>query len=175
MVTFSTFVMLIKFLIGVPLGAVLYRLRGGPLKDWYPNIFGTQLSRLVWALPTGILMWYITGVSLWLLPVLIVSHFMALVLIGTGQYLEDVPIRFPDGLGALRTAIAASPIIIASPILFVAYALSGSLHALLYWAGFRSAGKNPKGGVFIGAFGSQYGELYVGALCWFVILLFGGI
>jgi hypothetical protein len=141
-------------------GGVLYRLRGGPLKDWRPDVFGTQLSRAIWAIPTGALMWAATDTPLWMLPALVVSHFCALAFVGTGQYLEDVPLRLPDGLGTLRTSIAAAPIAVTDPILAAAYAASGSAHAALYWLGFRAGG------------GSQYGEIFVGAWCWAVIAIF---
>lgn len=146
--------------IGALVGGATYRLRGGPLKDWFPKIFGTQLSRLFWAAPTGALMWDVSHGPLWLLPVLVFSHWLAMVMVGTGQYLQDVPLRFPDGLGAVRTAIAALPAAFFAPVLAGVYAASGLTHAALYWAGFR-VGNHP-----------DYGEWFVGAACWFSILIF---
>ena len=143
------------------LGGIAYRLRGGPLKDLWPRIFGTQLSRLFWAIPTGALMWYVSHGPLWLLPVLILSHFLALVAIGTGQYLQDRPMpRTPDLLGTARTAIAALPLAWVNPLAAAVYALSGATHAHLYWLGFRLGG------------GAQAGEILVGTMCWFSILIF---
>jgi hypothetical protein len=143
------------------IGGAIYRLRGGPLKDLWPRIFGTQLSRLFWAIPTGALMWFVSHGPLWLLPVLILSHFVAVAAIGTGQYLQDGPVpRTPDLLGTARTAIAALPLAWVNPLAAAVYALSGATHAHLYWLGFR-LGK-----------GSQLGEVFVGAACWFSILIF---
>jgi hypothetical protein len=150
----------VRAFIGAVIGGVLYRLRGGPLKDWFPNIFGTQLSRIFWAIPTGALMWHVSGGPIWLLPALIFSHWLALVMVGTGQYLQDVPLRFPDWLGAVRTAIAALPAAFFAPVLAGVYAASGLTHAALYWAGFRTAGN------------SQAGEILVGVVCWLSILIF---
>lgn len=143
-------------------GGVLYRLRGGPLKDWFPKVFGTQLSRLFWAIPTGVLTWYVSGTPLWLLPVLVLFHFLGMALVGTGQYLKDVPVpKVPDLLGLARTTIAVLPLAYFSTWVFVAYALSGLTHAHLYWLGFRTT-----------KWGSKAGEFYVGAFGWLILSLF---
>jgi len=142
------------------IGGLLYRLRGGWLNDLLRWGQKTQASRALWSVPTGALMWFAADGPLWLLPVLIASNFLSLVMIGTGQYLADVPLRPVDFLGCARTALAAMPLAVASPIFAVAYALSGLLHATLYWLGFRSFGT------------SQAGEIYVGALSWLLIAFF---
>jgi hypothetical protein len=142
-------------------GGLVYRLRGGPLKDWFPSIFGTQLSRLFWAGPTALLAWYVSGTPLWVLPALVATHFSALAFIGTGQYLVDFPLpRVPDLLGLARTTVAVLPLAYFATWVFVAYALSGLLHAHLYWLGHRTP------------YGSKAGEFLVGFVGWFVLALF---
>lgn len=69
------------------IGGAIYRLRGGPLKDYFPEVFGTQLSRLAWAVPTAAVAWgagalpYYMGVSL------VLSVFLGLALIGHGAHM----------------------------------------------------------------------------------------
>jgi hypothetical protein len=142
------------------IGGILYRLRGGVLKDLWPHIFGTQLSRLAWALPTAALMTEKAHLPAWWAIPLTVSNFAALAFIGTGQYLTDKPIpRIPDLLGTARTAIAGLPLAFIHPLLAAVYAISGATHAHLYWLGFRTP------------WGSQAGEVLVGAVCWSTIIL----
>ena len=150
-----------ELLIASPIGGLLYRLRGGVLKDWLPSIFGTQASRAVWAIPTGAFLWHVSGGPLWLFPVLSVSCFLSMVLVGTGQYLQDVPARWaPDWLGMTRTLIAAAPLEPINLSLCIAYTVSGIVHAQLYWLGFRLRGN------------SQAGEFLVGSFSWAIIAMF---
>ena len=147
-------------IIAAILWGILYRLRGGVLKDLWPRVFGTQLSRLAWAIPTAALMTEMGHLPLWMGGVLILTNFLSLVSVGTGQYLQNVPFpRVPDLLGVARTAIAALPVLFLHPLLAAVYALSGALHAHMYWLGFRLKG------------GSQAGEFLVGALCGATIAL----
>ena len=159
--------MLLKFITHIIFGGVLYRLRGGVLKDWFPQYFGTQLSRIVWAIPTGYAMWLAVGGPIWMIAVLSLSNFLAMVMVGTGQYLKDVPVpTAPDWLGILRTSIAAAPIFFINPVLGAIYAASGIAHAHIYWAGFR-----------LDEFlktkweGAQLGEVLIGSYCWAIICL----
>lgn len=68
---------------GAP-GGALYRLRGGPVKDW--SHVGTQVARLVFAVPTGLLMgllyldWQL-GLAT------VVSVFLGLALLGHGAHM----------------------------------------------------------------------------------------
>ena len=141
------------------LGALLYRLRGGVLKDWFPG-FGTQASRLAWAIPTACLMTEMSGAPWWLAIILTLTNWGALALFGTGQYLQDVPLRRePDWLGLARNALASVFLVLYAPWMFVAYTLSGAGHALFYWLGHRTG------------YNSKAGECIVGGVSWAVIVL----
>lgn len=140
------------------IGAILYRLRGGVLKDWFPG-FGTQASRLAWAIPTGCLMTYCAAAPWWMAIILTLTNWGALALFGTGQYLQDVPLRRePDWLGLARNALASVFLVLYAPWMFVAYTLSGACHALFYWLGHRTG------------YSSQAGECIVGGVSWAVII-----
>lgn len=143
------------------IGALAYRLRGGWLKDIVaPFKIGTQVSRLVWAIPTAALMTEMSNAPWWLMAPLIVTNWASLALFGTGQYLQDVPLRTtPDWLGLARNALAAVPVVLYSGPLFIAYTLVGATHALLYWLGHRTG------------HGSQAGECIVGGVSWVAITL----
>lgn len=143
------------------IGALLYRLRGGWLKDLVaPFKIGTQVSRLVWAIPTAALMTEISHAPWWFALPLIVTNFTALALFGTGQYLKDVPLyATPDWLGLARNSLASILLVLYSPVMFAAYALSGACHALFYWLGHRTG------------YDSRAGECIVGAVSWSVIVL----
>jgi hypothetical protein len=160
--------MIIAAIIGsIFIGGTLYRLRGGVLKSLWPHIFGTQLSRIFWAVPTGFVMWLSVGGPVWIIALLALSNFLAMVMVGTGQYLRDVPVPVvPDWLGILRTSIASTPIFFINPILGAIYASSGVSHAHLYWLGFRidDALKTKWEGAMIG-------EVLIGSYCWIVIYL----
>ena len=124
-------------IIAAIIGALLYRLRGG----WFSQLSGlkqkTQLLRAIWAVPTAALVTWAIGASWWLFPVSAASIFTAQALFGTGQYLRDVPLNLPDLLGFYRNALAMLPAFYWKPELFAVYAVFGSLHAGLYWIGFR--------------------------------------
>ncbi|NBW13547.1 MAG: hypothetical protein EBR82_36630 [Caulobacteraceae bacterium] len=141
-------------------GALLYRLRGGWLNDLVGWGQKTQFSRLAWAIPTAALMTWESGAPWWFAIVLTVTNFASLAMFGTGQYLQDVPLRRePDWLGLARNSLAAVPLVLYSPIMFAAYAGIGLLHALFYWLGHRTG------------YNSQAGECIVGAVAWFVIVV----
>ena len=141
------------------IGAILYRLRGGVLKDWFPG-FGTQASRLVWAVPTAFLMVEMAHAPWWFAMPLIVTNFTALALFGTGQYLDNskLHVKF-DWLGLARNSLASVLLVLYSPVMFAAYAISGACHALFYWLGHRTG------------YDSRAGECIVGAVSWSVIVL----
>jgi len=144
---------------GVLIGGILYRLRGGVLKDLWPRIFGTELSRLAWAIPTACLMTETIHAPWWFAAPLSLTNFAALAMFGTGQYLQDVPLRkTPDWLGLARNSLAAIPTVLYGWPLFILYALSGATHAILYWLGHRTS------------YGSKAGEFFVGAVSWAVII-----
>ena len=141
------------------IGAILYRARGGVLKDWFPG-FGTQASRLVWAVPTAALMTEMSHSPWWLVAPLIVTHWGSLALFGTGQYLPlNAKVDYPDLLGFYRNALAAIPVFYFSPLMFGLYCVVGSLHSVLYWLGHRTG------------YDSRGGECIVGAVSWSVIVL----
>ena len=78
-------------------GAILYRLRGGWLKT-LTGTTSTHLSRLVWALPTAALIYWQASLSdWWLLPVLVVSVFASMALIGHGAHMIMDPERLANG------------------------------------------------------------------------------
>lgn len=142
------------------IGALAYRLRGGWLNDLMGWGQKTQLSRLAWAIPTACLMTEMSHAPWWFALPLTITNFAALAMFGTGQYLQDVPLRqSPDWLGLARNSLAAVPLVLYSPIMFAAYAISGAMHALFYWLGHRTG------------HGSQAGELIVGAVSWSIIVL----
>jgi hypothetical protein len=143
------------------IGALLYRLRGGWLKDLVaPFKIGTQVSRLVWAIPTACLMTEMAHAPWWIALPMTVSNFAAIALFGTGQYLQDVSLRrTPDWLGLARNSLAAVPIVLYSLPMFAAYAIVGAAHSTLYWLGHRTG------------YDSRAGECIVGAVSWSVIVL----
>ena len=59
-------------------GGVLYRLRGG----WFSILSGwkqkTQLMRLIWSVPTGLLLFYLAGGPWYIAPLLVVSVFASM-------------------------------------------------------------------------------------------------
>jgi hypothetical protein len=139
----------------VPAGSLVYRLRGGILKDLWPRTFGTQLSRLAWAIPTGELMTLAAGAPWWMAPVFMFMHWWSLVMFGTGQYLADPKDpQLPDELGLARNALASVLGSIWRPEVMAVYCCIGALHGALYWLGFRIVGN------------SQAGESFVGAVSW---------
>lgn len=158
---------IIAILAGALGGSLVYRLRGG----WFSNIsrsigweWGgkqrTQTMRMIWAVPTSVLMWLASDAPAWTIAPLIVTNFTALALFGTGQYLRDVPARYPDWLGLARNSLAAVPMIALNMGVFFAYAALGSTHALLYWLGFRTP------------WTSDAGDVFLGALSWAVLVAF---
>lgn len=76
--------LIISLALGTPVGGLLYRLRGGLLKRW---INSTHACRAVWALPTGLLMYFLAGGPLWLAPALVVSVFASMALYGHGAHM----------------------------------------------------------------------------------------
>ena len=141
------------------IGALLYRLRGGVLKDWFPG-FGTQASRLVWAAPTAALMTEMSHSPWWFAIPLTITNFAALAMFGTGQYLQDVPLKVqPDWLGLARNSLASVLLVLYSPVMFAVYAASGMFHAAMYWLGHRTG------------YDSRAGEAIVGAASWSAIVL----
>jgi len=143
------------------IGALLYRLRGGWLKDLVaPFKIGTQVSRLVWAIPTACLMTEMSHAPWWMAIAQSVTNFAALAMFGTGQYLQDVPLKVqPDWLGLARNSLASVLLVLYSPVMFAAYAASGLFHAAMYWLGHRTG------------YDSRAGEAIVGAVSWSVIVL----
>lgn len=71
------------------IGAILNRIRGGWFKD---TVFwsSTQTVRAIWAVPTGLLFWAVTGWMLhpfWLAPSLMLSCFLGYALLGHGGHM----------------------------------------------------------------------------------------
>ena len=68
-------------------GGVLYRLRGG----WFSILSGwkqkTQLMRLIWSVPTGLLLHFLAGGPLYIAPLLVVSVFASMALYGHGAHM----------------------------------------------------------------------------------------
>ena len=143
------------------IGGILYRLRGGWLKDLVaPYKVGTQLSRVVWALPTACLMTEMSHSPWWMALVMAVTNFASLAMFGTGQYLPaNAKVEYPDLLGFYRNFLAALPVFYFAPLMFGLYAVAGSLHSILYWLGHRTG------------YDSRAGECIVGAVSWSVIVL----
>lgn len=147
-------------LLSVPVGALLYRLRGGLLNDLLGWGQKTQASRAIWSLPTGIFLWYALGGPVWEMAALSVSVFASMALIGNGDYLDPKrKQRFPDPIGALRNLIAVAPVAFFAPVGAAIYVASGLLHGKLYEFSHEET-KDTK-----------LAELLVGGLSWGVIAL----
>lgn len=71
-------------LLAAAIGAALYRLRGGWLKQW---INSTHACRAVWAIPTGLLLYALAGGHWFTAPLLIVSVFASMALYGHGAHM----------------------------------------------------------------------------------------
>ena len=147
------------------IGALLYRLRGGVLKDlvagtWAEKYVGTQVSRLAWSIPTACLMTEMAHAPWWLAIILSLTNWGSLGLFGTGQYLPiNAKVDYPDLLGFYRNALAAIPAFYFAPHMFGLYALVGASHSALYWLGHRTG------------YDSRAGEAIVGAVSWSAIVL----
>ena len=185
------------------IGAMLYRLRGG----WWRDLFGdhwwtgAQAMRLIWSLPTGILLTFATGAPPWVAFVAVITVFLSMALIGHGAHMVMDPEEFviksanktelltewwlpklfggvpdqtwlPDRsdsvvtynvvgmgfIGLVRNLLAALPLLWFAPVFAIAYAATGAIHGLWYYAGWRLDGR------------SQAGEAFVGAASWLVIV-----
>lgn len=66
------------------IGGPLYRLRGGWLKRW---IDSTHACRAVWAIPTGLLLYFLAGGPWYIAPLLIVSVFASMAFYGHGAHM----------------------------------------------------------------------------------------
>lgn len=148
-------------------GGILYRLRGG----WFSNIsraigweWGgkqrTQTMRLIWSLPSALLIVYLASLPSWQIAALTVSFFASMALIGNGDYL-DTKRKQPiiDPVGVIRNAIAISPLCYVEPWLALAYALTGAVHAQLYRLSHNLTGE------------SELAEVLVGAVTWATIVM----
>ena len=71
-------------LLAAAIGGALYRLRGGLLKQW---INSTHACRAVWAVPTGLLLYFLAGGPWYIAPLLIVSVFASMALYGHGAHM----------------------------------------------------------------------------------------
>ena len=71
-------------LLAAAIGGALYRLRGGLLKQW---INSTRACRAVWAVPTGLLLYFLAGGPWYIAPLLIVSVFASMALYGHGAHM----------------------------------------------------------------------------------------
>ncbi|MCM8736020.1 hypothetical protein M5E06_17950 [Azospirillum sp. A1-3] len=117
-------------------GALLYRIRGG----WLPT-GSTQLARAVWCLPTGVLVWWLSGGGWWTGVAAAVAAFLGLMIPHNyGQDMGRMTGReWLDGLymaavGAARFGLIALPL--ADPSLWWV-AVAGAGQALCYWLGWR--------------------------------------
>ena len=76
--------MVIWALLAAAIGGALYRLRGGWLKRW---INSTHACRAVWAVPTGLLLYFLAGGPWYIAPLLIVSVYASMALYGHGAHM----------------------------------------------------------------------------------------
>ena len=155
------------FALAAVVGGILYRLRGG----WFSNIsrsigweWGgkqrTQTMRLIWSLPSALLVVHLLSLPSWQIAALTVSFFASMALIGNGDYLDQKRTQpIVDPVGIIRNAIAIAPICYVEPWLALAYALSGAVHAQLYRLSHNLTGE------------SELAEVMVGALTWGTIVL----
>lgn len=153
-------------LIAAVIGGALNRLRGGLFADLARQVHDatgwgvalwlsqqrTQTMRAIYAIPTGILAWYVLGAGpWWLAGLLIVSTFCGQAFFGNGGYLYDRGIRWPDWLGMSRNLVSFAPAAFVSlPFLGVMVAL-GAFHASLYWLAYRVGRDSRLGEIFVGA------------------------
>ena len=154
-------------LLAAVVGGILYRLRGG----WFSNIARsigwtwagrqrTQTMRLIWSLPSALLIVYLMSLPSWQIAALTVSFFASMALIGNGDYLDQKRTQpLIDPVGIIRNAIAIAPVCYVEPWLALAYALSGAIHAQLYRLSHHITGE------------SELAEVLVGAVTWATIVL----
>jgi len=154
-------------LLAAAVGGILYRLRGG----WFSNIARsigwtwagrqrTQTMRLIWSLPSALLIVYLMSLPSWQIAALTVSFFASMALIGNGDYLDQKRTQpLIDPVGIIRNAIAIAPVCYVEPWLALAYALSGAIHAQLYRLSHHITGE------------SELAEVLVGAVTWATIVM----
>lgn len=78
------------------IGALLYRLRGGWLKT-LTGTHSTQLCRVAWAVPTGLLMWWLSDTPGWVGAGLVLSVALSMALIGHGAHMIMSPDMLANG------------------------------------------------------------------------------
>lgn len=154
-------------IIAAVIGGILYRLRGG----WFSNLARsigwtwagrqrTQTMRLIWSLPSALLIVYLMSLPSWQIAALTVSFFASMALIGNGDYLDQKRTQpLIDPVGIIRNAIAIAPVCYVEPWLALAYALTGAVHAQLYRLSHNLTGE------------SELAECLVGAVTWATIVL----
>ena len=154
-------------IIAAVVGGVLYRLRGG----WFSNLARsigwtwagrqrTQTMRLIWSLPSALLIVYLMSLPSWQIAALTVSFFASMALIGNGDYLDTKRTQpLIDPVGIIRNAIAIAPVCYVEPWLALAYALTGAIHAQIYRLSHNVTGE------------SELAEVLVGVLTWATIVL----
>jgi len=154
-------------IIAAVVGGILYRLRGG----WFSNLARaigwtwagrqrTQTMRLIWSLPSALLIVYLMSLPSWQIAALTVSFFASMALIGNGDYLDQKRTQpLIDPVGVIRNAIAIAPVCYVEPWLALAYALTGAVHAQIYRLSHNVTGE------------SELAEVLVGALTWATIVL----
>lgn len=109
------------------LGGVLYRLRGGAVSALVGHDLGTQAARLCWALPTGVLIGFLSGV--WWLGVLSAVGALVGLLISHGRYFAP---GFDNYVGMTLITAARVLLIVLAPAIFVDPILCLALVAALF-------------------------------------------
>lgn len=123
------------------LGALLYRIRGG--FDLFP-IHGTQMARMMWCLPLGILAGLLT-LNPYVAVLTAVMAFLGLMTPLHGYMMiwpvaEDgktLRLMACIGLGIARMALILAPTAFFGNLIILAFAGVGVLHALAYWLGWK--------------------------------------
>lgn len=95
-------------------GAALYRLRGGlwkmtttpPGARWWN---GTHACRAIWALPTGLLAYFLVGGPWWLAVALVVTVFLSVALFGHGAHMIYGPAYWTTKAWEQQTEFLTKP------------------------------------------------------------------
>lgn len=161
-------------IIAAVVGSILNRLRGGLFSNLMRALHSstgstvalwlsqqrTQTMRLIWSLPSALLIVYLMSLPSWQIAALTVSFFASMALIGNGDYLDQKRTQpLVDPVGIIRNAIAIAPVCYVEPWLALAYALTGAVHAQIYRLSHNVTGE------------SELAEVLVGALTWATIVL----
>ena len=153
------------------MGALLYRVRGG----WLPT-GSTQAARLIWCIPTGLLVWrQAAGAPWWTGPAVVAMAFAGLMIphgrqfdLGqaNGRRREDA--AHMACIGMVRLLLILSPVALVAGPTALWWVYAGALHGVAYWIGWRLPRLRDRWWV-PAAEPTAYAELLWGAAQWLTI------